>query len=230
MPLFWQATGLASIVLSALVIRNAFRFGFFRFSPAVVLYCAVVLAGDFPSLVALIEPDWLFPDRHHYVVFYWICEAALQAITFALIVGLLARLLPYARTRVYVAIASVAAAVSLGTIWQTAPTGVSLSGVMTPLVRNLTFVAALLNFVLWTLILRTHPVDRLLLLVAAGAGLLTAGKTIGHALRWLAGLDANVVLAGNIVIVLTGIASLIAWWQASRQLPATFDDSRSTLG
>ncbi|MEZ5355973.1 MAG: hypothetical protein R2762_25345 [Bryobacteraceae bacterium] len=219
MALFWQATGLASIILSAMVIWNALRNGFFRFSPAVVLYCAIVLASDFPSFIALVEPGWLFPKRHQYVIFYWTCEATLQLATFALIVGLLARLLPYPGRWVYLSLAALASTVVMATLaYLSGSEVVSLSGVMTPLIRNLTFVAALLNLVLWSLILRTHPVDRLLLLVAAGAGLLTAGKTIGHAMRWLAGVDPNIVLAGNVVIVVTGVISLLVWWQASRQL------------
>jgi hypothetical protein len=215
MPLFWQATGLVSLLLSALVVRNSLRGDFFRFSPPVVLYCGFVLLSGVPTLVAQVEPGLVFAGRREYVLFYWVSEATLQLLTFSLILGLLARLVGRRRRVILPILIAIAAGVCCATAWLNGPG--SVTRLMTPMTRNMTFLATLLTFVLWVVILRRGSTDRISLLVAAGAGMLTAGKTIGHAIRWLAGVNADVVLAGNVVIVLTGLVSLWMWWYASRE-------------
>ncbi|MEZ5399603.1 MAG: hypothetical protein R2729_08020 [Bryobacteraceae bacterium] len=222
MAALWNITGLAGAILSALVVWNVFRNGLSRLTVSLVLYCVVVLTSDLPSFVEMIEPDLVFADRRSYVVFYWICESTLQVLTFSLILSLLARVMPDAGYRLLAAIPA-AGLVCVLSFWFAfeAGRGISVSAVMTPVIRNLTFFACLLTAALWGAILRRRKLDRGLMLLASGTGLLTAGKAAGHAIRWLAGLDPSIVLAGNVVIVVTGLSSLLVWWFASRQpLPA----------
>jgi hypothetical protein len=108
--------------------------------------------------------------------------------------------------------AGIAAGVLIASVLSVITSGsgnASLTRWMTYLSRNLSFCSALLNFVLWSALIRRRQRDPQLLLVSAGMGLDTTGKAIGHSLRWI---SRSAVPIGNVLIVITHLLALTLWW------------------
>ncbi|MBK5295364.1 MAG: hypothetical protein JJE04_27265 [Acidobacteriia bacterium] len=87
---------------------------------------------------------------------------------------------------------------------------------MTALAGQLSFYSALLNFVLWTALIRSRSRSLQMLLIAGGLGLLTTGKAIGHQLR---GWNQSIVPFANLFIILCHLLCLLVWWQAFVRAP-----------
>lgn len=91
---------------------------------------------------------------------------------------------------------------------------------MTGFTRNLSFGVALMNFHVWGLLISKRVKNREVLLLAAGLGLLTTGKSLGHTFRIVATPGGWALLIGNYIVVATGIAAAIAWWYAFKRRKA----------
>lgn len=102
---------------------------------------------------------------------------------------------------------------------------------MTAVTRDLTFLAAVLNMVLWRFLMRLKKRDMLLLAVSAGMGIQCTGDAIGHSLRML-GRQTGMLNAmqdfGNVVMSLSAVVTLAVWHLAfSRtQYPTAGDEPR----
>jgi hypothetical protein len=101
---------------------------------------------------------------------------------------------------------------SLATLKQTPPPTVPADRhtayFMTMLSRNLSFCSALLNIILWNSLLHYRRRDTQLLMLAAGVGIFTTGKAIGHSMRMI---DRSLALAGNGVVVVSALLALGLW-------------------
>ena len=84
---------------------------------------------------------------------------------------------------------------------------------MTNLSRNLGFLAVVLNFMLWAVLMRERSKDVVLLMLTGAMGLQMAGKAIGHALRLI---SKTLVTTGDFVIVICHIICLYGWLRALR--------------
>lgn len=82
---------------------------------------------------------------------------------------------------------------------------------MTKVSRDVDFMLAIANFFLWSILIASKRRDRQTLLVAGGLGLNVTGGAIAHSLRQIA---RSLVLAGNLIHMLTGVLCVVMWWRA----------------
>jgi hypothetical protein len=86
--------------------------------------------------------------------------------------------------------------------------------------RDLNFGAAVLDLVLWgMLITRRRPGSQMLLLLTGGMGIMFSGEAIGAAVRDLGirQLSFIVFSIGHAIVILADAAFLYVWWQAFRK-------------
>jgi hypothetical protein len=82
-----------------------------------------------------------------------------------------------------------------------------------PLSRNLSFLEEILNFVLWTILIRNRSRDVVLLLVSAGLGIQVTGEVIGRTVRLYA-RAASVSWLPDAIILLCEAGALFVWYKA----------------
>lgn len=87
------------------------------------------------------------------------------------------------------------------------------SGWVFTLSRNLSFIEELLNFVLWTILIRNRSRDIVLLLVSAGLGIQVTGEVIGRTARLYTRSPAISWLP-DAIILLAEIGALLIWYRA----------------
>jgi hypothetical protein len=88
---------------------------------------------------------------------------------------------------------------------------------MTAVTRDLTFLAALLNMILWRFLIQLRKRDFLLLAVCAGLGIQCTGDAIGHSFRILArqmGPSMAIHEFGNIIMSLSAVITIGIWHTA----------------
>src|SRR6267378_2494827 len=81
---------------------------------------------------------------------------------------------------------------------------------MTPVSRNLSFCEEILNFMLWTALIRNRDYDRLLLFISAGIGIQVTGEVIGHTIRTFMWTGTMLWLPDTLVTV-SEIICLLTW-------------------
>ena len=93
---------------------------------------------------------------------------------------------------------------------------------MTPWMRDVHFCSAVLDLILWALLIRRPHLDRLLLLLSGGLGIKFAGEAIGESLRLIGfgSHSAPFQYAGSILFVMANWIFLYIWWQALRTATA----------
>ena len=155
--------------------------------------------------------------RLQYIRFYWANELIEQGFALALMVLVIRLALAGERSSVVLSqgLASVAVVLVSALLTNGLP---SLSSRwMTEFTRNLSFGVALMNFQVWGLLVAKRVRNREVLLLAAGLGLLTTGKSLGHTIRIVAG--GWVLTAGDYIVVATSLLAAYAWWHAFRPPP-----------
>ena len=88
---------------------------------------------------------------------------------------------------------------------------------MTSLTRDMTFLSALLNMILWRFLLQMKKRDFLLLAVSAGLGIQCTGDAIGHSIRILGkhlGSAGAMQEFGNVVMALSAVLTIGIWHTA----------------
>ena len=90
---------------------------------------------------------------------------------------------------------------------------------LTPWFRDLSFASAVMDVLLWSLLLATRDKDRQLLLLTGGLGVEFAGDAIGESLRQIAIRSRSHPLAmtGSVVMLAAGAFRYYTWWRALRR-------------
>jgi hypothetical protein len=83
-----------------------------------------------------------------------------------------------------------------------------------PLSRNLSFCEEILNFVLWTILIRNRSREVVLLLVSAGLGIQVTAEVIGRTIRLVAGDPSPISWLPDAIILLGEIGALYVWYRA----------------
>ena len=145
---------------------------------------------------------------------YWINEIVIQILVFTLVISLTSSALKNSTGNKSVGVSLYVAAIIVMalSILMAYSTKSVLSAWMTEASRNLSFASAILNLLLWSVLLSQRNKDSQLLLLSGGFGIQTTGKAMGHSIRRLGFWDA-----GNVFIVLTYIFSLAIIWYALRK-------------
>lgn len=87
------------------------------------------------------------------------------------------------------------------------------AGSFFPLSRNLSFVEEVLNFVLWTILIRNRSRDVVLLLVSAGLGIQVTGEVIGRSVRMYV-VSPSVSWLPDALVMICQLFALYVWYRA----------------
>ena len=200
---------LQTLLIGAMQSRRAWRD-----YPLIFFYALTLLLSNVVEWASVL--GFGLSRNQAYATYYWSNEVILQFFLFCIMIALIHQAARGARARWILTLGMGAAVIvvcGLLVLLSTQGAPGSLTRWMTVLSRNLSFCSALLNLVLWTILLRRRIRDIQLLLLSAGLGLQTTGKAIGHSLRRM---SPDVVGVGNWIIVLSMIVCLLVWWYAFR--------------
>jgi hypothetical protein len=206
--------------LEVMVIAALLKGGYRRF-PFVFLYAVV----DF--LITVME----MPRQFDYIrgiyrpvtalsSIYWVDEIIEQVLIYAVVMSLIYGATRHLRTRRVVRVSLIIAAALIAGITfliQYSPT-LNPGSWMTPWTRDLNFCSAILDLLLWMLLIASRTRDRQVLLLSGALGIKFAGEAIGESVRQLAIRSRShpLSLTGNAIIMLANIFFLYVWWQGLR--------------
>lgn len=207
--MIWSAlNGGFSLACSWALVRSG------RIGQHPVVFLFGLVAGSFSIFSILHKFGWA--SLRTYVLLYWGVELFEQAFALALMLVVISRavngkrpaaILSQALASIFVIV--VAALLCEGPM-------VYNSRWMTGFTRNLSFGVAILNFQVWGTVLGEKVKSREILLMAAGLGMLTTGKSLGHTIRLVSHPSGWLTAVGNNLVVLTSILASAALFYAVR--------------
>jgi hypothetical protein len=208
MDSFWKLLAVLASVLQILLVGFMQHRGLYRLYPFLFLHSIVLL------LASVVE--WTTVSQSSFANYYWTNEVVLQTLLLLAMLHFIYLALEAdpARWRKVslIGLAILIISFSLATFHPAPPREIpqdrQMTYFMTLLSRNLSFCTALLNVVLWSSLLQYRRRDVQLLMLAAGTGVFTTGKAIGHSLRML---GRELASTGNGVVVVTAILALVIW-------------------
>src|SRR5216684_2882064 len=185
---------LLDILLIVYLVRGPLKRFIFVFC-----YC-LIEAVDIVGLGYLqLRPSGL-PYESFFWAADWVSHALITLILLSLIresLGSSADLRRLASWVLPVAIAGVA----IGSVLAFRDPSIKISVWMTPVTRNLSFAEEILNFMLWTALIRNRDYDRLLLFISAGIGVQVTGEVIGHTIRTFMRMRTMIWLPDTLLMV-----------------------------
>jgi hypothetical protein len=206
MKLQW-ALWIVGVTLQILVISSLLK-GLYKRFPFVFAYTVTLFLTTVIEIAALIN----LADKKGAALYYWVNDLVLQSLVYSIVIMLIYRALtPEKRARAgrWLIVAAVLVAILSATIHSDD----LLSLWMTKLSRDLNFTAAILDLLLWFILIAAKRKDRLLLMISGGLGIQFTGAAIGQSLRQL---TPRTTMIGNLILVFTGFLCLYIWWQAFR--------------
>jgi len=203
-----------------LLVIAALLHGSYRQFPAVFAYAVVAFLTtvvEMPLALAYYHTH----DRHigyKFVLWYWIDETVMEFLVLAVVMSLMwhattnARSKRALRTAILVGVI-VFAGISLAVHFDAkVPTG----RWMTFWTRDLNFGSAVLDMVLWAMLIAKRQKDSRVLMLSAGLGVMFTGEAIGESVRNLESHASALALPGSILVVVTNLVFLYIWWQTLR--------------
>jgi len=218
---------LFGVPLEFLLVAALLRGEFKRF-PFLFAYATVGLLTTLVEIPAKINAVMYPADKllvRHFATIYWINEVILQAFMLAVVVSLMDRAATHLRSRRLArAVLVLGALLFAGTSFAVHHTpGMHILGLwMTDWTRDMNFGSAILDLLLWMMLLSSGRGDRRLLLISGALGLQFTGEAIGGAVRSLSIAQTvnSLQLAGSIIAMLADNACLYIWWRTFRPAPA----------
>jgi hypothetical protein len=201
--------------LYVVILRRMLR-GYLDRYVALFVY-VVVLLLTMVSDVALFTTDPGFKQQWA-KIWYYADDLARQAGIYVLVIALIYRALSGMKKHAWVGRWLILGALALAAVFAVATHDTRIPIWMTGLVRNLSFVAMLLNLLLWMLLIRRRSLDPLLLLISSGLGIQMAGEAIGQSLRLLSTKqEQGWTTVGNLILIAAHILCLLVWAYAFRK-------------
>jgi hypothetical protein len=209
---FQWAIWMTAATLLALVITRMLA-GWYRRFPLVFAYCVASLLGIIAQVAARNE-------RQFAIHLYWYSEQIEQTLVYCIVIVLIYQALnPERRAQVgrwLIASAALVAVASAMVHW--GQRAVSYSLWMTSWSRDLNFAAAILDLLLWTVLIASRRKDRILLMISGGLGIKFTGAAIGYSLSLIPGASNRMaIFIGGIIKVITYLVCLYVWWEAFRR-------------
>jgi len=211
---------LVGLPLELLVIAAMLHGGAYREFPAAFAYAVaefLTTVVEIPLALAWYRTnDAQLGMRYAY--WYWRDERIMQFLVLAVVISLLWMATNPARSRrilrlmIVVGIGLLAGISLLAHYDSRIPEG----RWMTFWSRDLNFGAAVLDMLLWAMLIAKRQKDSRLLMLSAGLGIMFAGEAIGQSVRNLATHHSAITLPGSILVMLTSLAFLYIWWQTFR--------------
>lgn len=209
--------------LAVLVISAILRCGVRRY-PLIFTYMTVTLllaVAEMPSALSVHgthrnQAQALLHER-----LYAVSQGVTHFLIFAVVVNFVLRATKELPTRHAVRTAlAVGAPLFIAVSFLVHYNGAVAIGVwMTPWTRDLNFCAAIVDMILWALLLSSRKRDQMLLLLAGGMGIMFAGDAITDAIRSIAlhARSFTIWVSAAVFSVISNGTSLYVWWQAFRR-------------
>jgi hypothetical protein len=152
---------------------------------------------------------------------YWIDEAILQVLVYAVVISLIYYATATLQSRRIVRVSLMGGAVlfaGVSFLIHYIPHTKQYGEWMTPWSRDLNFCSAILDLALWTLLIAAREKDHRLLMLSGALGIQFTGEAIGGSLRHLSQANRSALITniGNAVVVLTELLFLYILWQVFR--------------
>ena len=206
-----------TLIAELLIIATAVslvRSGYYKRYPFFFAYLVIF------GLTSIVDVSVYAQSREwanlYYRQYFWANEALRQFAVYALVMSLIdlaARHSPHrGRIRRWLFLGSTAVILFSWFYYR----GENTDMWMTTAARNISFLAVLLNLLLWCLLIRARSGDRKLLVISGALGIQTAGDAIGQSLRQISGATEVV---GYVVQLFSYLLGLVIWlaafWRAS---------------
>jgi hypothetical protein len=223
--IFYGLTTSVTLCLAVLTLHHLLS-GWWRQYYLLALFLVLMLAGVVPATVSYLSSgNWAMESVQK---MYWTLAGASQIAMFLFVLQLIHRVGIESAAQKPLLRGLTPAAFAGAGISALVHSDLRLNSFMTVLTRDLTFMAALLNMVLWRYLIGGKKRDFLLLAVSAGVGIQCTGDAIGHSFRFLGrhgGSSRTILEFGNVVMALASVITIAIWHTAfSRikyRLPST---------
>jgi hypothetical protein len=225
------ATWLVGLPLELLVIGALLRGSYRRFPLLLIYNIALFLTT---VIEVSVNQAYFAGIRFTYsrATYYWVDEGIRQGLLFAVVLGWAYLATGNLRSRNLVRFAIIAG----GVILAATSFVIHHERLITPgghwrwmglWVRDMAFAAAVLDLAVWALLLASRHKDTQLLLLTGALGIQFAGDAVGESLRAL--FKSSAVSPGDLVEVVTTLATLWIWWQALRRPVALKVSARAAV-
>jgi hypothetical protein len=209
--------------LAVLVIAGTLRYGIRRY-PLLFIYMTVTLlfaVAEMPSALSVSSAHYTPEQAALHKLLYAIAQVVTHLLLFSLVGSMVLRATeesPLRNTirRLLAVGASLFIVTSFFVHYYKA---VAMGQWLPPWTRDMNFAAAIIDMVLWALLLSSKRRDQSLLLLASGLGIMFAGDAITDAVRSIAVHYKSVPIwiSASVFSMLTDGASLFVMWQAVRR-------------
>ncbi|MBL8173596.1 MAG: hypothetical protein JNK48_02945 [Bryobacterales bacterium] len=213
--------GLA-LILQVLIFNAMLRNGVRRYWPLFLYNVSLFLSTSVLMLSLAGAAGWSRQTSR----FFWMSEVIQQALVFCTIISFIHQRMSSTReskspmTRWLIVGATV---ILLGILGVHRDPNINVW--MTPVSRDLSFAATILNLLLWTVLLRDPKRNQRLLMVSGGLGVQLAGYAIGQGLRVLWEVSKVLATLGNFVGTITFLLSLYIIYRAFAQPDSAASES-----
>ena len=200
-----------NLPLQVALLNSLFRGGFRSF-PVLLPYSLILFLWTVVNIAA--REGGRLPAAWQSA--YWVVDLILDGLLYVLILSLVNRAVRKSQHRTKILRWLILAA---GLFWLAAlllTHDPRPNQWMTNFTKYVAFGGALLNLVLWAMLVGTHHGDRSVLMISGGYGVSSAGQAISHSLRALAVQNRSypILITGNLIGVLTHTLCLVIWWRA----------------
>ena len=208
------ALWIIGISLQVLVVTSLLRGPYRRF-PFVLAYSVILFLTSVVEIASMVDTAGFATSAS--ARYYWVNDLILTSLTYCVVISLIyGSLSPERRARTgrWLIIGAALIALISATLHRD---DVYMSLERTKLSRDLNFMAAAMDMLLWLILIASRRNDRELLMVSGGLGIQFTGAAIGHSLRQLSQGSKFAIFAGGLIVVLTHLIMLFVWWQAFRK-------------
>ncbi|MBL8237169.1 MAG: hypothetical protein JNM66_07115 [Bryobacterales bacterium] len=212
--IFYGITTTVTLVLAILTLQRLLS-GWWRQYYLLALILVLLLVGVVPPIASYVSNgNWTLSSAQK---IYWALALASQFAVFLLVLQLIYRVGREMPTRARLLRmltlgAFVVAGLSVLLHFEKRP-----NAFMTSVTRDLTFLTAIMNLILWRFLMQLRKRNFLLLAVSAGLGIQCTGDAIGHSFRMLARQAGSVGAIhdlGNILMSLASVITIAIWHTA----------------
>ncbi len=202
---YWIFGAILQVLVLSALLRGPYRKYLF-----LTVYVVVLLLTTVVEAAALLDTGYISLAQRRY---YWINDSIRQILLFVIVFGLIHRAMDQDPKRGAVERLLLLGAVTVAGTSFLINSHLKLSKLMTSVGLYLSFFSAILNLVLWSILLRVRFRDRQLLAITGGLGVQFTAEAIGQALRHL---SPTTVYAGNIIMATGHLFCMYFWWMALR--------------
>lgn len=215
---FWIVELSLQVSLLSAQIRGPYKNYPFVFAYALTLFFTQII-----EIAAILDVGRLAGSAVRY---YWIDDALRQALIFCVVVSLIHRSMGDDARRKTVRRMLFTGALLLTLISLQFHRDADISIWMTKVSRDLNFTAAVLNLLLWGILLASPAKDRQILMISGALGIQFTGAAIGHSIRQLAWRRwRTTAIIATYFIVACHQVCLYLWWKTFSQ---THDEREKT--